>query len=219
MTVKIYLTDIRPLKDEALFKKASLVINQEFKGVGFKEKRVFLAERLLLLKALRDLGVRNPSPAIDYQDSSKPYLKKYSQYHIGISHSKDLVVLVISLSEVACDIEYIAPLREGLAKRFFTDKEKEIIKTSSNPKLMFYRLWTLKESYLKLLGLGLRKALNSFSIDVQGRVIKVFDQENTSNYIFKEYTLQREYQLACCLKSLDNEAEFSLFDYKLNELV
>ena len=124
MTVKIYLTDIRLLKDEALF-KSFLVINQEFKGVGFKEKRVFLAERLLLLKALRDLGVRNPSPAIDYQDSGKPYLKIFSISYWYFPFYR-FRLLVISLSEVACDIEYIAPLREGLAKRFLPIRKRKL---------------------------------------------------------------------------------------------
>ena len=43
----------------------------------------------------------------------------------------------------------------------FTKKEKEIVRMSDNKELDFIKIWTMKESYVKLLGVGISFGLKS----------------------------------------------------------
>ena len=52
-------------------------------------------------------------------------------------------------------------------KRMFNEKEINLIKKSKNKKEMFTIIWTIKESYSKLIGLGLNynyKKIDTFNI-------------------------------------------------------
>ncbi len=57
------------------------------------------------------------------------------------------------------DLEYLTDKKDllGLAKRFFTNKEYEIISSLAKDKQneAFYRAWTRKEAYLKATGEGI----------------------------------------------------------------
>lgn len=83
---------------------------------------------------------------------------------------------------------------------FFTSDEYNYIINSENPEREFYKIWTAKESYIKMIGTGLSKALDSF--DVLSDELK--------NYFLTEYS--DEYILTVCRENALNEdyrTEFS----------
>ncbi len=66
-------------------------------------------------------------------------------------------------------------------------KSTESKSTESKRTEMFFRLWTLKESFLKASGHGLKKPLDSFSIDIGDDGTIMVDQSlDKRNYIFGE---------------------------------
>ena len=62
---------------------------------------------------------------------------------------------------------------------------------------MFYRFWTLKESFLKATGLGLRLPLNAFQIHLQDRPIRVTQHVDTRQYSFSSF-FEGDYAYALC---------------------
>ena len=52
----------------------------------------------------------------------------------------------------------------GMSRRFFAEIETEAVRNSSEAERseLFYRIWTLKEAYVKAIGKGLAHALDSF---------------------------------------------------------
>ena len=79
----------------------------------------------------------------------KPCFKN-SDLHFNISHSHDAVVCSVSEKPIGVDIEIITEIRPKILDKYFTLSEKQQISTPVD----FYKLWTLKEAYGKLRGIG-----------------------------------------------------------------
>lgn len=94
----------------------------------------------------------------------KPFIRNRQDFHYNLSHSGRYVVLAWGSSPVGVDVQEHRPLArlEALAARFFTAEEQDFIRQS--PQDRFYEVWSGKESYLKYLGTGLQKELNSFGL-------------------------------------------------------
>lgn len=104
--------------------------------------------------------------------SGKPYICGYEDFNYNLSHSGDYVVMAYGDIPVGIDIEHIH--KDGMrkndiavAKRCFTvDEYSYITGAYQNAPDRFCMIWTMKESYLKLMGTGISVPLNSFEIDV-----------------------------------------------------
>lgn len=107
----------------------------------------------------------------NYNSHGKPFLKDIP-YYFSVSHSGNLIAFVFSEELVGIDIECAKKSRLKVAERFFTSNEYNYILNSKNPEHEFYRIWTAKESYIKMLGTGLSKSLKSF--DVLSPELKLF---------------------------------------------
>ena len=87
----------------------------------------------------------------------------------NLSHSGDYIVMAVtSDAKVGVDIEQIKlnARRLNIADNFFSEPEKIwIFEATDEAKIMrFYQLWTLKEAFMKALGVGLAIPLDSFAI-------------------------------------------------------
>ena len=105
-----------------------------------------------------------------YKENGKPYLTDYPEIHFSMSHSGDYAACAIGDSELGMDIQRHTGWKEGLAERFFTGKEIKLLeeKKAEGKEAygeLFFRLWSIKESYLKFTGKGMRQGLNTFEID------------------------------------------------------
>ena len=92
--------------------------------------------------------------------NGKPYLLNAGDFFFNISNSGDCCIFAFSRNgEVGIDIEKIRPLKDmnELIERNFTPKEQDYInKNSAERANRFFKFWTLKESYLKAIGEGMR---------------------------------------------------------------
>ncbi|MDO4796886.1 MAG: 4'-phosphopantetheinyl transferase superfamily protein [Coriobacteriales bacterium] len=126
-----------------------------------KDKCLCLGAGLLCAHALREAGAHDL--AMDYGPHGKPYLKNHPHLHFNVSHSGTMVACAVSSDPVGIDVEERQPYDEGVARLCFTHEELEWLGRQDDADQAFVRLWTRKESYLKLLGTGLSKPANSFS--------------------------------------------------------
>lgn len=92
----------------------------------------------------------------------KPYIENTKNIKFNISHAGNIIVIGFSNKSIGVDIEFECIDSIKIAKRFFTKKEYEFIKKDVNPPTAFLEIWTKKEAYVKCLGTGLKKSLNSF---------------------------------------------------------
>lgn len=141
----------------------------------------------------------------------KPYFKDLPQIHFNLSHSGDYVCCAIGDEPVGVDIQKHVPVKKGLAKRFFTEKENEILEKlkESERENAFFRMWSIKESYLKLTGKGLRQRMDSFEIDQKGKCIyqsglSVNPSAHAEAY-FEEFFGLEEYSVSLCTENPQTE--------------
>lgn len=97
-----------------------------------------------------------------YLDNGKPYTEGSP---ISISHSGEFVLIGIHNKEIGVDIEVIKPFNPRLIARYFTKDEQDFIKCDAD----FFKIWTVKEAYLKLTGEGL-KGIKKLNVIKNGKI-------------------------------------------------
>lgn len=128
--------------------------------------RCVVADALVRRAVAETLGISDFSVTLD--DGGKPYIQDRKDFHFNLSHSGRWVTMAYGDTPVGIDIQQMRLSPEKIPKfcRLFAPDEAVYILDGTEDSLIdrFFRIWTGKESYLKFLGTGLRKALNSFSV-------------------------------------------------------
>ncbi|MDR3291720.1 MAG: 4'-phosphopantetheinyl transferase superfamily protein [Methanobrevibacter sp.] len=125
--------------------------------------------RILLKFILSRIGIEDYIINID--GNGKPFLDNYPNISFNISHSGELVMVGVYDEDIGVDIEKIQNLDySGLSNHFFHLKEHKEIINSENPINTFFKIWTLKESYVKMKGTGIVD-LKSFIVNIEKKII------------------------------------------------
>lgn len=111
-----------------------------------KEHRIGLS---LLDYGLKKMNVDFSEEDISLTDTGKPFLINTKDIYFNISHCDGWVVCAISNQEVGVDIERVGYMSDAMVKKVLNESESKLIDQN-----LFYRFWTLKESYLKWCGQG-----------------------------------------------------------------
>lgn len=202
--VKVYIADATVLKDEQLYRRlyTGLDASRRAKADRFrfgKDKRLSVAAGALLQYALQLENVREPS--IEVAPNGKPYLAGEEKLYFNLSHSEGMVMCAIAEKEVGCDVEKKAVLDRRLAEYVMTEYELDRIyglEMDTEQQEMFFRLWTLKESYMKATGLGIRLEPKSFGMIARKDKVKVTPPVDEQEFYFKEYFVDDGYCYSCC---------------------
>lgn len=208
MNVTVYYADIKPLYDEKLFDKYFSLVPQERKEkincLALRDdKKRSLAAGVLLSFAQRNSGFDPDKTEYKIGKNGKPFIKGAEKFHFNLSHSGDYAVIAFSQDgDVGVDIEKIRDTNFNIAKRFFHSDEYESINASAEEEKteLFFRYWTLKESYLKATGTGFFRPINSFKIliDESNDIsVKTADGED-EGYSFFEIPEIKGYALSLC---------------------
>ena len=129
--------------------KFSRITNQRAKSQGI------WAYLLLCLGLRKEYGIQK-FPEVEVRPMGKPYLKEKPEIYFNVSHSDEGILCAVSKDEVGADIQGRISWRESLVRRILAPAEREIV-LQDPAKLTL--VWTLKESYLKYQGTGIRSDL------------------------------------------------------------
>ena len=117
-------------------------------------KRCVRAYMLLWEGLSREYGVKD-APVFDFGSHGKPVLRGHPGLHFSLSHSGNAVLCALDRRPVGVDIEMIRRKNLDHLLPVFSETERALIEHAASPEICFTRLWTRKESYLKLTGEGL----------------------------------------------------------------
>lgn len=168
MGITCWVCDVRPLADPALFSRGMSLLPWEDRREQImrfrleRDRRLCLGAGLLLAHALRYAGATDLS--LRRLLNGKPVLAACPDIHFNLSHSGTLAVCAVSDQPVGADVEVLQSGDSHVAAFCFQPAELEWMNRFEDPAYPFTRLWTRKESYLKLLGTGLSRSPNSFRV-------------------------------------------------------
>lgn len=211
--IQLYLLETEKLNNDEIFTKYYNILSPYRKEKTDKmrmrkDKNLSLAVGIIIDTYLKHINMNEKDMHYGIEEYGKPYFENFKNLHFNASHSGEIAICAFSDTEVGCDIEIISKFNTDLAKRFFTQGEYEFIisanekprDTYSQQAKRFYRIWTLKESFLKLTGEGISNGLDNFEIrfknDITPTVIK---NSRLLPFYFKEYSF-KNYRIALCSK-------------------
>lgn len=169
--IRVYVADVEPLADPgkywAAYGKVSEARRKKTDRFRFaSDKRLSLGAGLLLQKVLERAGILDRE--IGVMPNGKPYLKNTKDWFFNLSHSGTKVLCALAREPVGCDIERMENPPLELAPKVFSSQEQNQLFSLNGEaqRQYFYKLWTGKESYLKMTGEGLRHMPADFTISV-----------------------------------------------------
>jgi len=161
--------------------------------------------------APRDIQITHGRGRPEITSPEKPRIR------FNLSHSGNLGMIGISRYAVGVDIEKVdASLEvERLAARFFTSDEARRLRSlpGAGQILTFFRLWVLKEAYLKAHGAQVPTGLSrcDLALEADGpRLCKSDFESQASQNVLAEIPVTKGY--AAALAALQESADISVFD-------
>lgn len=119
----------------------------------------------LLTKDILDPAMPLDQVRINYREKGAPYLTRFPEISISLSHSGDYTAAAITRdteTALGIDIEKIGNMPDqGFMKTAFTAEEIQHMPAGARS---VFRHWTLKEAFLKYLGLGFNESLHNVAV-------------------------------------------------------
>jgi len=157
------------------------------------DKKRSMASGYLLDYMCRELQIDNP--VYEYTKRGKPVLRD-AECSFNISHSGDYVVLAYHKGQepIGVDIQNVCPMREGIEKRILHEREE--MPTGDEKRLRYLnRLWTVKESFVKMTGVGLACDLRTIHVDFENGTV---NGDNGEKALFLVVNWKDDYFLSVC---------------------
>lgn len=185
-----------------------------FPSVGEKKRKIEHETGRALLKfvLLREWGF-DQMPDVFTDRYGKPYLKDEQQLFFNITHCHDIAACVVGDIPLGIDAEYVRTVSKALMARILSENEKRDFENLEEDikRTRFIEYWTLKESYLKAKGIGIRisPAEVEFSFEKTGKPICV-DPE----FFCQQYWLEEKCVISVCGAGDSQSIELKQVDYK-----
>ena len=148
-------------------------------------KRLCVLAYQLLKRGLAEVyGIRE-NPVFEYNEHGKPMIVGHPEIFFNLSHCKEAAICVVSDQPVGVDVESVRSFNESLVLYTMNEAEVKEIESAEDQAVAFIRLWTMKESALKLIGTGISNELK-----------QVLQQENLQFQTFVD--TQRRFVYSIC---------------------
>lgn len=157
------------------------------------------AHRLLSFALKREYGIEEYS--LGKKSMGKPYLREYSDIFINLSHCRGLAVCAVGGSVLGIDCEGVRQVKSGVVRRVCTDSETLEIESADDPDLIFTRLWTLKESFVKAVGRGISYPMKNAAFSLAGDAIYT----NVTGAGFRQWVIADRYVISLCVAEQSEE--------------
>ena len=179
--------------------KENIMLMISLKNIEKKDQH--LHAHSLLRSCLGVLGleyVPGSTPVV-LGEHGKPSLKDHPEIHYNLSHADGIAACMVSEHECGIDCEKVRAYRPNVVRRSFSENEQRLIDEAPGKErdLLFFRLWTLKEAYVKTIGIGVSYPLDTIEFSFDGENII----SSAEGYVFRQHILSGgDYVVSSCEK-------------------
>ena len=192
-----------------------------------KSRNVFIRSHSMLNALLvNELEIDINKLEFAYNTHGKPFLStnifNSSKLYFSLSHSDSGITIAISKNfEIGIDLEDNSKRKlescQKISKRFFSNTEQKYLNEALNHtnefKSRFFKIWTLKEAYLKAIGTGINTTLSDISFNITSNEIIFCDKSTLKHPIYSFYTKQlNQYTLSLACANL-NKSILQITEY------
>lgn len=163
-----------------------------------------------LTRVMLSKHVEQPPSAWRFRNGThgKPEIEgAKSGLRFNLSHTRGLVAAAVTFQyDVGVDVEQVDPKRLGLdvAERFFAPAEAQHLRALPQEARTeaSYAYWTLKEAYIKAIGLGLSCPLDAFNFVLEPLSISFSRRinDNPAQWLFQRFHPAEHYALALAVR-------------------
>lgn len=122
------------------------------------------AAELAICAAMKNSGRPFAPSDYAYKESGQPTIQNV---HISISHTEGYAACAIAREPVGIDVEREHTFSKAAAKRILSPQE-ELLRESANADELLSRIWTVKESFLKMTGEGIPGGMRTLELIAAG---------------------------------------------------
>lgn len=153
--------------EHRLGKIGRLLLNPQYSSLS--EKHISALEQsaaaeLAICAAMKNSGRPFAPPDYAYKESGQPTIQNG---HISISHTEGYAACAIAREPVGIDVERGHTFSKAAAKRILSPQE-ELMSDSTNADELLSRIWTVKESFLKMTGEGIPGGMRTLELIAAG---------------------------------------------------
>lgn len=206
----IFYFNITPLRNKIVFQDAldTIEATRKEKVASFKQTddKLRCVGAGLLINHIRERYGVTCDILVDRY--GKPYFED-NKIYFNISHSGNFVVAAVSNESIGIDIQRTRADKHRIAEKNFLPEECDFINEAADEAgrmERFCQVWTVKEAYLKKIGIGLRKPLKSFKVDMNAENPVIVDEPTVKVIQFK---MDQVYVISVCshLQDIDINVE------------
>ena len=218
-----YFIDTTPLNDDslyqAIYENTSVARREKADKLRLRNDRnLCLGAGFLLDCGLHEHGLREAEQEYGTLGNGKPVFLDLPDLRFSLSHSGTIAMAALSACGIGCDIEKVREFDMAVAKRFFAPGEyKTLLKqpTEEARQDMFFRFWTLKESFLKATGQGLALPMHDFEISIEDDSISIIQMTDNREFFFRELNAYAGYKCSVCSEEEKPELQICYPEFRI----
>lgn len=141
----------------------------------------------------------------------KPFCENQPNIHFNVSHGGNYVVAAFADTPIGVDVEsWKRKVPIQVAKRYYSPQEQNLLEQATNDEkqYLFFKLWTIKESYVKMLGTGLTQPLTSFEVRFEQQTPEIFKHGNKLPCTITQYEPDSEHIISACVQNATSTIQY-----------
>ncbi|MZQ85155.1 4'-phosphopantetheinyl transferase superfamily protein [Paenibacillus sp. 5J-6] len=183
-----------------------------------QQKRMIIGDILLQFVLRHELcRIEKRTPSVIYSQLGKPSLSDWPDIAFNVSHSGEWVAIVLASCEVGIDVEKQNPRFSKLEECILSPSERREYRTIQDHEAYLCERWVMKESFSKLIGVGLGYSFAEASFDKFTASEAVTLYENKcyfcKTYVLETMSCDKPYHMAVCSEAYNFPNELTLLPF------